>query len=49
MDDTSLIQGRWVVPAAATGDAVLSDGALILEGATIQQLGTASAPADRYS
>ena len=48
MDDTILIQGRWVVTGAAKGDAVLSDGALIIEGETIKELGKTSDLEHRY-
>lgn len=48
MDDTILIRGRWVVTGAAKGDAVLSDGALLIEGETIKELGKASDLEHRY-
>jgi 5-methylthioadenosine/S-adenosylhomocysteine deaminase len=39
MSDLLLIRARWVIPGARDSDAVLTDGAVLVEGSTIAEVG----------
>lgn len=46
--ETLIVRGRWLFPGGTSPDRVITDGALVVAGDTIQEVGTWDALRARY-
>ena len=46
---TTMVRGRWVITGGAEDDPVLSDGAVVIDGATVTEVGPWDAMSEKHA